>query len=347
MASKISVIIPVYNVEQYLEKCLDSILNQTYKNIEIILVNDGSIDKSGVICDEYSRKYNNIKVFHKENGGVSSARNLGIDNATGQYLAFVDPDDYIDPNMYEILVKKIVETNSDIAMCSFVYVKENENIVEDNSDETLVFDKEEVLRRYYTAIKPFNASFLCNKLFKKELFKEVRLDTELIIQEDTEVLIRIFNKIKLVVYVGIPLYSYLIRSGAATEGEISKGKVTTDISLLKIYEYTEKNFPRYKSIALNNYVICSFNIIIGIIKNYDDYGVYYKSVVDRLKKVYLLILLDRNIKLKYKLHSSLVLLSKNIYKIYIKKKLNQHIVKRSVYEKKNSYSNKKDDIRRN
>ena len=108
MASKISVIIPVYNVEQYLEKCLDSILNQTYKNIEIILVNDGSIDKSGLICDEYSRKYNNIKVFHKENGGVSSARNLGIDNATGQYLAFIDPDDYIDVNMYEILVEKIL-----------------------------------------------------------------------------------------------------------------------------------------------------------------------------------------------------------------------------------------------
>ena len=106
MNDMVSIIVPIYNSEKYLHACLDSIVSQTYKNIEIILVNDGSIDKSGVICDEYSRKYNNIKVFHKENGGVSSARNLGIDNATGQYLAFVDPDDYIDANMYEILVEK-------------------------------------------------------------------------------------------------------------------------------------------------------------------------------------------------------------------------------------------------
>ena len=321
MASKISVIIPVYNVEQYLEKCLDSILNQTYKNIEIILVNDGSIDKSGLICDEYSRKYNNIKVFHKENGGVSSARNLGIDNATGQYLAFIDPDDYIDVNMYEILVEKIVETNSDIAMCSFVYVKENENIVEDNSDETLVFDKEEVLRRYYTAIKPFNASFLFNKLFKKELFKEVRLDTELIIQEDTEVLLRIFNNISSIVYVGIPLYFYLIREGAATEGKISKGKLTTDISLFKIYKYTEENLPKYKSNALANYVMYYFNIIVEIIKNYEEYGEYYGILVKRFRKNYIRLLLDKNIMIKYKIHGALILLNKKLYKRYIESRV--------------------------
>ena len=321
MASKISVIIPVYNVEQYLEKCLDSILNQTYKNIEIILVNDGSIDKSGLICDEYSRKYNNIKVFHKENGGVSSARNLGIDNATGQYLAFIDPDDYIDANMYEILVEKIVETNSDIAMCSFVYVKENENIVEDNSDETLVFDKEEVLRRYYTAIKPFNASFLFNKLFKKELFKEVRLDTELIIQEDTEVLLRIFNNISSIVYVGIPLYFYLIREGAATEGKISKGKLTTDISLFKIYKYTEENLPKYKSNALANYVMYYFNIIVEIIKNYEEYGEYYGILLKRFRKNYIRLLLDKNIMIKYKIHGALILLNKKLYKRYMESRV--------------------------
>ena len=321
MASKISVIIPVYNVEQYLEKCLDSILNQTYKNIEIILVNDGSIDKSGVICDEYSRKYNNIKVFHKENGGVSSARNLGIDNATGQYLAFVDPDDYIDPNMYEILVKKIVETNSDIAMCSFVYVKENENIVEDNSDEIIIFDKEEVLSRYFNRVKPFNASFLWNKLFKRELFEKDRLDVELKIQEDTEVLLRIFNNISSIVYVGIPLYFYLIREGAATEGKISKGKLTTDISLFKIYKYTEENLPKYKSNALANYVMYYFNIIVEIIKNYEEYGEYYGILVKRFRKNYIRLLLDKNIMIKYKIHGALILLNKKLYKRYIESRV--------------------------
>lgn len=322
MASKISVIIPVYNVEQYLEKCLDSILNQTYKNIEIILVNDGSIDKSGVICDEYSRKYNNIKVFHKENSGVSSARNLGIDNATGQYLAFVDPDDYIDANMYEILVKKIVETNSDIAMCSFVYVQEHENIVEDNSDEIIIFDKEEVLSRYFNRVKPFNASFLWNKLFKRELFEKDRLDVELKIQEDTEILLRIYDKVNLVVYIASPLYLYLIRNGAATEGRISQKKVNMDIALLKIFEYTKKNISKYKSAALRNYVVCYFNIIIEIIKNYNEYGIYYDDVINRLKKMYFIILFDKELKFKYKFHSTLLLLSKRLYKLYIERKFN-------------------------
>lgn len=321
MASKISVIIPVYNVEQYLEKCLDSILNQTYKNIEIILVNDGSIDKSGLICDEYSRKYNNIKVFHKENGGVSSARNLGIDNATGQYLAFIDPDDYIDANMYEILVEKIVETNSDIAMCSFVYVKENENIVEDNSDEIIIFDKEEVLSRYFNRVKPFNASFLWNKLFKRELFEKDRLDVELKIQEDTEVLLRIFDKVNSVVYIASPLYLYLIRNGAATEGKISKGKLTTDISLFKIYKYTEENLPKYKSNALANYVMYYFNIIVEIIKNYEEYGEYYGILVKRFRKNYIRLLLDKNIMIKYKIHGALILLNKKLYKRYMESRV--------------------------
>ena len=322
MASKISVIIPVYNVEQYLEKCLDSILNQTYKNIEIILVNDRSIDKSGLICDEYSRKYNNIRVFHNENGGVSSARNLGIDNATGQYLAFIDPDDYIDVNMYEILVEKIVETNSDIAMCSFVYVKEHENIVEDNSDEIIIFDKEEVLNRYFNRVKPFNASFLWNKLFKRELFEKDRLDVELKIQEDTEILLRIYDKVNSVVYIASPLYLYLIRNGAATEGRISKKKVNMDIALLKIFEYTKRNISKYKSAALSNYVTCYFNIIIEIIKNYNEYGIYYDDVINRLKKMYFIILLDKELKFKYKFHSTLLLLSKRLYKLYIEKKFN-------------------------
>ena len=97
----ISIIVPIYNVELYLEKCIESIINQTYKDIEVILINDGSTDKSGIICDKYAKIDDRIIVLHKENGGVSSARNKGLDIAKGDYIAFVDPDDYIEPNMYE------------------------------------------------------------------------------------------------------------------------------------------------------------------------------------------------------------------------------------------------------
>ena len=323
MKEKISVIIPVYNVEKYIKRCLDSVINQTYKNIEVILINDGSLDNSGLICNEYAKKYNNIKVFHKKNGGVSSARNLGIDNSCGKYIAFVDPDDYIDKNMYKILHEKLIKSKCDISMVSFSYIKEGEIIDEDNSKVQIIFNKEEILDKYFNKIKPFDSSFLWNKLFKKNLFDNVRLDTELLIQEDTEILIRIFNKVNSIVYIGIPLYSYLIRKGSATEGRISKGKINTDISLLKIYEYTEKNIPRYKSIALSNYVICYFNIVVEIIKNYEEYGIYYVNVIKRLKKIYLKILINKNIMLKYKFHGGLILINKKLYKRYIENRINK------------------------
>ena len=107
MEKLISVIVPVYNVEEYVEKCVLSIINQTYKNLEIILVDDGSTDNSGKICDEIAIKDNRIKVIHKKNGGLSDARNVGIDIAKGDYLGFVDSDDYIDPDMYSILLNNM------------------------------------------------------------------------------------------------------------------------------------------------------------------------------------------------------------------------------------------------
>lgn len=330
MQEKISIIVPVYNVEKYISKCLDSIVNQIYRNIEVIVVNDGSTDKSGLICDEYAEKYNNIKVFHKENEGVSSARNLGIDNASGEYIAFVDPDDYIDKNMYEILYKEIIKSKSDIAMCSFFYVKESEVIYTGNKEKTIILSKEEVIYKYFNGVNPFSGSFLWNKLFRRELFRDIRLDTRLIIQEDTEVLLRIFDRINSLVYIDRPLYFYLIRKGAATEGIISTGKLNTDISLLKIYEYTEKNLPQYKSIALDNYSVCCFNIIVEIIKNYEEYGYYYGTIIKRLKSMYFKILLDKNIMIKYKFHVGLIFINKNLYKRYIESRINKEKIKKLV-----------------
>lgn len=110
----ISIIVPIYNVEKYLPQCLDSIINQTYKNLEIILIDDGSTDNSGKICDKYKLLDNRIIVIHKSNGGLSDARNTGINIATGDYISFVDADDFIDKNMYTILFQKINTTNADI-----------------------------------------------------------------------------------------------------------------------------------------------------------------------------------------------------------------------------------------
>lgn len=124
----ISVIIPIYNVEEYLEKCVNSVLNQTYSDLEIILVDDGSTDNSGKICDELKNKDNRIIVIHQENQGLSAARNAGIAKALGEYIAFVDSDDYIMEDMYETLYKNLEKTDADISICKYQYVKKQQKI---------------------------------------------------------------------------------------------------------------------------------------------------------------------------------------------------------------------------
>lgn len=121
--NKLSVIIPIYNVEKYLKECLDSVVNQTLGDIEIILVDDGSPDNSGKICDEYAKKDNRIKVIHKENGGLGNARNVGIDYATGEYIGFVDSDDWVDLNFFETLYNEAKRTNADISVGNFKKIK--------------------------------------------------------------------------------------------------------------------------------------------------------------------------------------------------------------------------------
>ena len=117
MEPKISIIVPVYNVEQYLERCVESLINQTYKNIEIILVDDGATDNSGQLCDELAQRDPRIVVYHKVNGGLSDARNYGIDKASGDYIGFIDSDDFIDDDMYEVLLSNILEYNAFISFC--------------------------------------------------------------------------------------------------------------------------------------------------------------------------------------------------------------------------------------
>ena len=147
----ITIVVPVYNVEKYLRKCIDSILNQTYKNLEIILVDDGSPDNCGQICDEYAKKDNRIKVIHKENGGVSQARNVGIDNSNGEFIAFVDPDDYIEKEMLYKLKNNI--ENVDLSGCG------SQKILGNNIIEQFVVEKDVAID---------NKTFMQNMFYGRE-----------------------------------------------------------------------------------------------------------------------------------------------------------------------------------
>ena len=130
---EISIIVPVYNVEKYLPRCVDSILNQTFTNFELILVNDGSTDRSGIICDQYKKRDNRIKVIHKTNEGVSKARNIGISEAKGRYIEFIDSDDWIERSLLEDTLKQIRIDNSDIIFFGLLYEDEDDNLIKEKN----------------------------------------------------------------------------------------------------------------------------------------------------------------------------------------------------------------------
>ncbi len=209
---KVSIIVPVYNVYPYLRKCLDSLVNQTLKEIEIIIVNDGSLDNSQEIIDEYKKKYKNIKAYKKENGGLSSARNTGLKKARGEYIAFVDSDDYVELDMYEKMYKKALEKNFSVVVSDLTYIYPDKKVLA-SSNILKDIEKEEELKKAMINIYP--AAW--NKIFNHQLLKESKiLFKEGVWFEDVEFLYRLFPYIKSIGVVKEPLYNYLQREGAIT-----------------------------------------------------------------------------------------------------------------------------------
>lgn len=217
MEPKISVIIPVYNVENYVTKCIMSIINQTYKNLEIICINDGSTDLSGHICNRLSKDDNRIKVLHKKNGGVSSARNMGLQHATGEFIAFVDPDDWIKPEMYEILIKASLVHNADISVVSYFIDKADKSVevINEKKITNNPFNNEDLIRYAFIRdkYKGFGA-YLWNKLFRASLINndnEIRFDESLFVGEDICFFGLVSLNTKYTVYIDTPMYHYNLR----------------------------------------------------------------------------------------------------------------------------------------
>ncbi len=212
---KISIIVPVYNVEPYIHKCVDSILAQTYSNIEVILVDDGSPDNCGIICDEYAEKDDRVVVIHKENGGLSDARNAGIDKATGEYIGFVDSDDYIAPDMYEKLYKSLKENNAEIAVCNVV------KVIDDTYDYSSVQSDTVMSGRDFLFNPPPNVHWTVawNKLYIKNIFNNLRYPKGRL-YEDTFVIHKVMLHTKCVVCLSDRLYYYVNRSGSIMNTKI-------------------------------------------------------------------------------------------------------------------------------
>lgn len=209
---KLSVIVPIYNVEKFLRRCIDSIINQSYSNLEIILVDDGSPDNCGKICDEYAALDNRIKVIHQANGGLSAARNIGIDSATGEYVAFIDSDDYIASNMYDEMIS-LMETNDlDIISCNAFIAKGKKIIGCCGNGELEIYDRDTILVK---ALQDYDNS-AWNKVYKKEAIGKVRFPVGRIF-EDTATAYLFFNNIKKAGHINKAYYYYYRNPNSITQ----------------------------------------------------------------------------------------------------------------------------------
>lgn len=290
MKPLISIIIPVYNVEQYLHRCVDSVLNQTYKNLEIILVNDGSPDNCPFICDEYAKKDKRIIVVHKENGGLSSARNAGLEIVQGEYISFIDSDDWIHENYIEILYKNLHEKKADISICNFLEIADEEDPIINISNKLRIFNNIEALHELYGALYiQFVVSWA--KLFKKYLFEELRFPNGKV-HEDEFTSYKLLYNAKKIVYSNDQLYYYYQSKDSITR---SGFKLKNKLDVLEAYEeqalYFEKNhnkefslkaykrlFEIYNSIKENLHLIKDEQEKILFSKNYKKFIIQFKKL---------------------------------------------------------------------
>lgn len=215
----ISIIIPVFNVESYLRKCLDSIVNQTYRNLEILIVDDGSSDKSGIICDEYKEKDERIRVFHTENRGLSVARNTGLDYALGQYIGFVDSDDWIEPDMYEVLMNRALETGADIVECG-IFLEYIDRTEEDKRIDIQFTGNNAIL----ALLNGDLSDAVWNKLWKSGLFKQIHFPKERAFEEIATTF-RIFAESNLFSAISSSKYHYVQRKDGLSRNNDMKSVV--------------------------------------------------------------------------------------------------------------------------
>lgn len=237
----ISVIVPVYNVEKYLSKCLESILNQSFSQFELILVNDGSTDNSELIFNKYLYDKRLI-VINKSNGGLSSARNAGLDVARGEYIIFIDSDDYINNKMFEILYNEMIRSKSDIIICDYLKVSESENekIIDMLNYKSEIIEGKENILNQLCSEKRMQFTVAWNKLYKKKLFESLRFE-EGRLHEDEFIAHRILGKAQKVNYIDLKLYYYVQRNNSIMQSQFKVNRLDCLDALYDRIKYCDEN----------------------------------------------------------------------------------------------------------
>ena len=280
----ISVIVPVYKAEEYLDKCVQSIRNQTYENLEIILVDDGSPDRCGEMCDAYAQEDARIRVFHKENGGQSSARNLGLDNMAGEYVGFVDSDDWIEPEMYACLYGLVAEHKAKIAGCGIQCDHADGRAVLYNArypaeSRIDLFSTEEALKELTLSEKITNSP--CDKLFHKSVFSDIRMSVGKVF-EDFEMMPHCLEKTEVFAYDPRPLYHYFMTEQSTTRGKFHRHRFLEAQISVERMAYFKQKYPQLYVYALASHVEICMNIVSASAES--EFVQERKALIRQLKK---------------------------------------------------------------
>lgn len=288
MQPKISIIVPIYNVEQYLEDCLESILSQTFTNFELILVNDGSTDNCGEICDNYEKKDSRVKVIHKENGGVSSARNMGIDAAKGKYIGFIDPDDTIERNMYELLLNSMTKYKADIVICPYKMIN---SIIGSTSVSSIwnqcntplskKYIEAEIIPNILKTSKYYSLLSCCNKLYIREVFDNCRFDEAKNHGEDARLNLILLTQVNKLVFINQALYNYKIRNRTSLTQtyNVNLFKNLLDNKNFGLF-LCNKYYPKGEGEIVNHFIISSLSHMEDVVNSGEQLKSKFKVLIE-------------------------------------------------------------------
>jgi glycosyltransferase involved in cell wall biosynthesis len=305
----VSIVIPVYNVEPYIERCLKSVISQSYKNIEIILIDDGSTDNSATICDQYSKIDTRIKVIHKKNGGLSSARNVGINISSGTYICFIDSDDYISEDYVDYLYSLINKYDSDISVCDCeMFFDKLKNIKQ--KEEIQIFDKIEMLKNVLYGKHSYISAW--GKLYKKDLFEDINYP-EGQIYEDVNTTYLLYEKANNVVVSNQKKYYYYIHNNSITTKSFSE----KNFDILKSNDIMVNDLKKYDCLknGINRRTVYSrISLLCKMITdNYD--GVEKKEIITFIRRNGKEVLKDKRTSLVDKISIRLILHAEWLFEI--------------------------------
>ena len=283
MNDLISVIVPIYNVEKYLRRCLDSIINQTYKNLEIILVDDGSPDNCPEICDEYARKYERVKVIHKKNGGLSDARNIGIKQSKGDYITLIDSDDCVTHDYCEFLYNLLKKYNADMSICKHLVKYDDFGEISTGTKKEYILNPEKALKMLLYSDDIDVSAW--GKLYKRKLFDNIEYPKGRLF-EDSATTYKLIDLCKTIAFKSEEKYIYFVRKDSITTKEFNEKKMDLITSTKEMCDYVMEKYPQLESAAKRRlmYAYLSTLTQLAKCKNYKNYNEYKAKLMNYIKK---------------------------------------------------------------